>query len=74
MSKIQIQGFNHRQRAIADVLWLMNGRSEVDAFIRALHPSMRTEAETVVEMMQLAVFDEIETIDDSVKTIIDNLK
>jgi hypothetical protein len=24
--------------------------------------------------MQLAVFDEIETIDDSVKTIIDNLK
>jgi len=28
----------------------------------------------VIEMMQLAVIDECESIDDSVKSIIDNLK
>jgi hypothetical protein len=74
MSKVEIKGLNHRQRALADVLWMMQDRAQVDSFIRALHPTMRAEAETVVEMMQLAIFDEIDSIDDSVKLIIDNLK
>lgn len=74
MSTVKIQGFNRRQRALADVLWMMQDRQQVDAFIAALHPTMRADAETVVEMMQLAIWDEIETVDDSVKLIIDNLK
>jgi hypothetical protein len=74
MSKIQIQGLNQRQRALADVLWMMNSRADVDRFIQALHPTMRQEAQTVVEMMQLAIWDEIESIDDSVKILIDNLR
>ena len=73
MSRVQIEGFNRRQRALADVLWMMQDRPQVDAFILALHPTMRAEAETVVEMMQLAIFDEIETIDDLVKEVIDNI-
>lgn len=73
MSRVKIEGFNRRQRALADVLWMMQDRPQVDAFIRALHPTMRAEAETVVEMMQLAIFDEIETIDDLVKEVIDNI-
>jgi len=73
MSKIQITGLNHRQRAIADVLWLMNGREDVDAFVRALHPSMRAEAEVVVEMMMLAVWDEINTVDESTKQMLDKI-
>lgn len=74
MSKIQITGFNQRQRALADVLWMMNGREEVDAFILALHPTMRAEAEVVVEMMMLAVWDEIDSVDESTKSIIDNCR
>ena len=74
MSKIQIAGLNNRQRAIADVLWMMQDREQVEAFIRALHPSMRADAETVVEMMMLAVWDEIDTVDESVKLMLDNLK
>lgn len=61
MSKVQIKGLNQRQRAIADVLWMMNSRAEVNSFIRALHPTMRADAETVVEMMIWAVCDEIES-------------
>ena len=65
MAKVQIEGLNRRQRAIADVLWLMNGKSEVEAFIKALHPTMRAEAEVVVDMMILAVLDEIDSVDEA---------
>jgi DNA-directed RNA polymerase subunit F len=71
---IQIQGLNKRQRAIADVLWMMNTREDAERFIASLEPATRQDARTVVEMMQLAIIDEIDTVDDSVKSIIDNLK
>jgi hypothetical protein len=65
MSKIQIEGLNGRQRALADVLWMMNSKEDVQRFIGALHPTMRQEAETVVEMMILAVCDEVESVDEA---------
>ena len=74
MAKVQIQGLNQRQRALADVLWMMNSRADVDRFIQALHPTMRQEAQTVVEMMQLSIWDEIETIDPEITKIIDSLR
>jgi hypothetical protein len=71
---IQIEGLNKRQRAIADVLWLMNSKADALRFIASLEPRTRRDAETVIEMMQLAVIDECESIDDSVKLMLDNLK
>jgi hypothetical protein len=71
---IQIEGLNRRQRAIADVLWLMQSKADALRFIASLEPQTRKDAETVIEMMQLAVIDECDTVDDSVKSIIDNLK
>jgi hypothetical protein len=71
---IQIQGLNKRQRAIADVLWMMNSKDDALRFIASLEPKTRRDAETVIEMMQLAVIDECDSIDESVKSLIDNLK
>jgi hypothetical protein len=71
---IQIEGLNRRQRAIADVLWLMQSKADALRFIASLEPGTRKDAETVIEMMQLAVIDECDTVDDLVKSIIDNLK
>jgi hypothetical protein len=71
---IEITGLNKRQRAIADVLWLMQSKADALRFIASLEPQTRKDAETVIEMMQLAVIDECDSIDDSVKSIIDNLK
>jgi hypothetical protein len=71
---IQIEGLNKRQRAIADVLWLMNSKADALRFIASLEPTTRRDAETVIEMMQLAVIDECDSIDDSVKLMLDNLK
>jgi len=71
---IQIDGLSKRQRAIADVLWMMNTREDAERFVRSLEPATRKDAETVILMMMLAVIDECETVDDSVKSLIDNLK
>jgi len=71
---IQIAGLSRRQRAIADVLWMMGTREDAERFIKSLEPATRKDAETVVEMMMLAVIDEVDTVDDSVKSLIDNLK
>jgi len=59
---IQIEGLNRRQRAIADVLWMMNSKAECQRFIASLEPATRRDAETVVEMMILAVCDECEDV------------
>ena len=71
---IQIEGLSRRQRAIADVLWLMATREDAERFVKSLEPNTRKDAETVIEMMMLAVIDECDSVDDSVKSIIDNLR
>jgi hypothetical protein len=71
---VQITGLSKRQRAIADVLWMMNTREDAERFIASLAPDTQQDANTVVEMMQLAIIDECDTVDDSVKSIIDNLR
>ena len=71
---IQIEGLNKRQRAIADVLWLMNSKADALRFIASLEPDTRRDAETVIQMMMLAVIDECDTVDDSVKELLDSLK
>ena len=69
-----IEGLNAKQRALADIMWAMDSREQVESFVRALHPKDRKDAETVCQMMILAFFDEVDTVDDSVKSLIDNLK
>ena len=71
---IQIEGLSKRQRAIADVLWMMKTREDAERFVASLEPATRQDAQTVVQMMMLAVIDECDSVDDSVKSIIDNLR
>jgi hypothetical protein len=71
---VQITGLSKRQRALADVLWLMNNRADAERFIASLEPQTQQDALTVVEMMQLAIIDDVDTVDDDVKLMIDNLR
>jgi hypothetical protein len=71
---IQITGLTRRQRAIADVLWLMNTRADAERFIASLEPGTQQDALTVVEMMQLAIIDECNQVDDEVKQLIDKVR
>ena len=69
-----IEGLNRKQRALADIMWAMVGHAQVETFIRALHAKDRQDAETVCELMILAYIDQHMGVDDSVKSIIDNLR
>lgn len=71
---ITIEGLTRKQRALADIMWSMDGREQVEAFVRALHPKDRRDAELVTELMILAFIDETDTVDDSVKRMIDNCR
>jgi hypothetical protein len=66
---ITIEGLNKKQRALADIMWAMNGREQVEAFIKALHPKDRKDAETVVEMMVISFLDDITDTQDANRVI-----
>ena len=66
MSKIIIEGLTKRQRAIADVLWMINGRDDVYRFIDSLAPDTQQDAHVVIDMMVAAIMDEVDTVDDQV--------
>ena len=74
MSAIEIQGLTTRQRAIADVLWMMNGKDAVLSFINSLEADTKKDAYTVLNMMVAAVMDEITDIDDLTKSEIDRIR
>ena len=71
---ITVAGLNKRQRALADILWGMNGREEVDSFINSLKGPTKKEAQLVLEMMMLSVWDNIDTVDPEVAELIDNCR
>ena len=71
---VEITGLSRRQRAIADVLWVMNSRADAERFLASLEPQTRRDAELVIELMQLAIIDECNHVDESTKLIIDNLR
>jgi hypothetical protein len=68
---ITIEGLSKKQRALADILWAMDGTEQVHAFIAALHPKDRVEAQTVCEMMILACIDECEDVEIAEQVLVD---
>ena len=68
---ITIQGLNKKQRALADILWAMDGTEQVHAFIAALHPKDRKDAKTVCELMILACIDECEDVEIAEQVLVD---
>lgn len=74
MSAIEITGLTTRQRAIADVLWMMNGKDSVLSFINSLEAETKKDAMVVLNMMVAAVMDEINLVEDLVKSEIDRIR
>jgi hypothetical protein len=66
---IEIANLNKTQRALADILWTMNGHDEVMSFIKSLQGPTRQEAETVMELMLWAIWDECEDTQDARRVI-----
>ncbi len=62
---ITIENLSPRQMLFADILWGLNGREQVDAFISSLPAGFRKDAETVLNMMVAAMFDNVTDTDDA---------
>lgn len=71
---IAIEGLNKKQRALADIMWGMDGKEEVLSFITSLKGPTRQEAETVLELMLWAVWDECGEIATETKELIDTFR
>jgi len=71
---ITIEGLTQRQKAIAEVLWMINGRDQVESFLKSLEKATRRDAEIVIEMMIAATLDEVDTIDPETIRVIDKYK
>ena len=70
---IVIEGLNKKQRALAEIMWNMNGKEEVMGFIGSLKGSNRQEAETVLEMMLWAIWDDCGEITTDTKETLDKI-
>jgi hypothetical protein len=71
---IEIRGLSKRQMALADILWGMNGREEVTAFISSLQGKTRQEAEVVLEMMLWAIWDDVAEIQQETIDLVDSFR
>jgi len=49
-----------KQMALADIMWDLQERESVEAFIATLPPAQQQDCCTIIELMQLAFADEIE--------------
>lgn len=72
-----IEGLNARQRVLADIIWSCNTAEAVKGFIRSLPTrDQRDEAESIVELMKLAVaeqcYDGISEMDQA-KSVLDKI-
>lgn len=66
---MQIENLNKTQRALADIMWGMDSKDQVTAFIASLRGKQRQEAETVLELMLWAIWDECEDTQDACRVI-----
>ena len=57
---MRIEGLNKTQRALADIMWGMDSKEQVTAFIGSLRGRQQQEAQTVLEMMLWSIWDECE--------------
>lgn len=54
-----IEGLNAQQRVLADIIWSCQSADSVNKFIRSLPTrALRNEAETIVDLMKLAVVEQ----------------
>lgn len=66
---MQIEGLNKTQRALADIMWGMDSKEQVTAFITSLRGQQQRDAQTVLELMLWAIWDECENTQEANQVI-----
>lgn len=68
-----IRGFSELQKSLADRIWSMDTREEVDEFVSTLPRSLRREAWVVMNMIIWAELDQVMEVSPNVKNYLSSL-
>jgi hypothetical protein len=71
---IKIQGFNTKQRILADLVWNMGSKEAVDKFISTLPTNDARDARVVVDMILLAFIDDVAEIQQGTVDLLDTFR
>jgi hypothetical protein len=56
---ITIPGLNHKQKALCEIMWALEEYNAVEAFIATLPKAERKECRTLIQLMVMALADEV---------------
>ena len=60
---IELHGLTRKQMALADIMWTIQTREGVESFISTLPKVDQRTCRTLIELMQLAFADEVDSVD-----------
>lgn len=70
---IRLEGLTKQDIQICNLLWSCDSLEAVDAMVRAMPPAYKQRAQVLRELMIAAQLDQVETVDDSVKSYLHSI-
>jgi hypothetical protein len=67
---IELQGLTKQDVQICELLWNCDTLAEVDRMVQAMPEQYKQRAVVMRELMTAAQLDQVETVDESVKTLL----
>jgi hypothetical protein len=62
---IQLHGLTSKQMALADIMWAIDSKDGVESFISTLPRLDQRDCRTIIELMQLAFTDKVNSVDEA---------
>ena len=62
---IELHGLSAKQMALADIMWAIDSKAGVESFISTLPQTDQRDCRTIIELMQLAFVDEVDSVDEA---------
>jgi len=62
---IEIQGLTDKQQAFCDIIWNLGSLAELEKFLSMLPEADRLVCQSLVELIQLAFLDEVDSTDEA---------
>lgn len=63
--EIQLHGLSPKEQALCDIMWAIETRDGVESFIKTLPRADQQTCHSLIELMQLAFADEVNSVDDA---------
>jgi hypothetical protein len=71
--QIELTGLTPKQKVFCEVMWSISTQEGVEAFIASLPKADQRTCRSLIEMMQLAFSDQVDTVSDEVLALIDRV-